>query len=379
MLKKGKENKQFMILSVIGIIAMVTCHLAGEIYKIFYLFPFICLFVFISGYFYKEQNEEKIGSYIFYKFKKLMIPFFIINFIYGIIVNIFKYFGIIYFGDKISLYTLFIQPFINNNQYVLNFPAWFVPSIFLTSSCYLVIHKLSKKIKFLNDIILLTLFVGMHILAVYCAKFVDGNSFLITILRVIFFLPFFHIGYLYRHKWQIYDDKIPTMPYLMILIGINIFLSHIFGNLNYDMHDFSGFPKNWLFIPLIASIIGILFYTRIARILSKPLGQNKVINYISNHTYAIMMNHLFILFLLDFLLYEINLNIISIPYFDSNHFQIGWFYIYEIPNYKFLLQLGYTVLSITGSLLIQYIYDILKDKFFLVKKHFKIIKLNKAG
>ncbi len=355
---KQKTNKQFMILSVIAIIAVVSCHIAGEFYKFFSIFPFISIFIFISGYFYKKQNEENIGKYIFYKFKKIIVPFLIINFMYGIIVNIFKYKGIVYFGENITLYTSLIQPLINNNQYVLNFPMYFVPTLFITICFYTIIHKMSKK---LNDVTLLLNFIIFQILFVYLKDIVNENDILLIVARAVFFLPFFQFGYLYKQKWQYYEEKIPTLPYIFILFSINFILYKIFGKIDYDMHEFSGFNSIGI-ISILASFISILFYTRISKILSKYLGENKIINEIGNNTFSIMSHHLLIVFLLNFVLYEININIKQIPYFDVSHFKLGWIYIYEIPKYNILLQLGYLILGIFGPLFLHRIYIKLRNE-----------------
>lgn len=114
---KEKSNKQFMILSAIGIIQVVMCHLAPDVKLTGYIFPytsfFMPMFVFISGYFYSVKKEEHIFKTIWEKFKKIMLPFLIINLCYGIINTILRNAGIINYGRDISLYTLFIQPFIN--------------------------------------------------------------------------------------------------------------------------------------------------------------------------------------------------------------------------------------------------------------------------
>lgn len=366
-----KTNKQFMVLSVIGIFIVVACHLAGEIYRLFRVFPYIAIFVFISGYFYKEEKEDNVFSYIFYKFKKLMIPFFIINLIYGIIVNIFKSAGIINFGEEINLFTLFVQPFINNNQFVFNFPAWFVPTLFLTYVFYVNIHKIYRKIKFNNEVVLLIFFIILQIVSVYYQKLTSQYTYIIILFRIMFFLPFFQFGYIYKQKWQKYDDKIPTIPYLIILFTINYIAYKKFGDLNYDMHEFSGFKNTILILPTITSFIGILFYTRIARILSKWIGESKIINYISNSTFSIMTHHVFVSFLVGAILYGINKNITSIPYFNIDRFKAGWVYIYEIPGKEIITQIGYLILGIGVSLLIHYVYNKIKEKAVkidLVKK-----------
>ena len=356
---KSKSNKQFMILSVIGIIIMVTCHLAGEYFKYFKAFPFIAIVIFISGYFYKEENEKSIVKYIWYKFKKLMIPFFIINLIYGIIVNILKNIGIINYGSPITAYTLFIQPFINNSQFVFNFPAWFVPTLFLVNVSYILMHKLSRKIK-LNDYILLIIFIILHLITVHFKYICQSQSLIVALFKVLFFLPFYHIGYLYKEKWQTYDEKIPDIPYILILFAINFIFYKIYGNLIYDMHDFADFDTNIVILPLITSVISILFFTRIAKILSKWIGDNKFINYLSNHTSAIMTHHLFIIFLLNLVLYSINLNV-SVPYFNEEIFKRGWICVYEVPEWVMLQQAFYVAIGITGPLLLQYFYDKVKE------------------
>ena len=65
---KEKSNKQFMILSAIGIIQVVICHLATDIKLTGYIFPytsfFIPMFIFISGYFYKVEKENNLAKTI---------------------------------------------------------------------------------------------------------------------------------------------------------------------------------------------------------------------------------------------------------------------------------------------------------------------------
>ncbi len=368
MQKKTKSNKQFMVLSVIAIIIMVTCHVAGDIYKIFSIFPFIAVFIFISGYFYQEKNEEKMKDYIFHKFKKLMIPFFILNLIYGIIVNILKHYDIVHYGSEISLYTMIIQPFINNSQYVFTFPSWFVPSLFIGSICYLVIHKFARKVKFINDEILLVVFSIIALITMYYSEIAREQSYAMVLFKIAFFLPFFQIGYLYKQKWQKYDDKIPTIPYLIVLIIVNYLLFHLFGSLNYDMHEFSGFEKETVVWAFIVSITSILFYTRIARVISKWIGENKIVNYISNHTFSIMTHHIFILFLFEAILYVLVLNGINIVNFDINSFKQGWIYVYQIPNWQIAFQLWYAIIGIVGPLILQFGYDFIKEKTIEIER-----------
>ncbi len=359
-----KSNKQFMVLSIIGIVIMVCCHFSGELYKYVKAFPFIAIFIFISGYFYKEENERNIGIYIWHKFKKLMIPFYILNLLYGIIATILRNADIINYGENITLYNFFIQPFINNSQYILNFPSWFLPTLFLTNISYAIIHKYSKK----KEYFLLIILVVAQIITVKFSDLAKNQTIIVCFFKVIFFLPFMQIGFMYKNTWQKLDEKIPTIPYLIILWAINFVAYKKYGNIIYDMHDFSGFINYLPFLPIITSVSSILFFTRISKVLSKYIGDNKIVNYVGNHTFAILCHHVFALFLFDWLLYAINP-----PYFDIEHFKRGWMYIYEIPGWIIQLHFAYLFLGISIPLVFQIVYD--KIKNFLTKSaKFSIIE-----
>lgn len=364
---KEKSNKQFMILSAIGIIQVVMCHLAPDVKLTGYIFPytsfFMPMFVFISGYFYSVKKEEHIFKTIWEKFKKIMLPFLIINSCYGIINTILRNAGIINYGRDISLYTLFIQPFINNSQFVFNFPSWFIPAFFITYIVYLLIHKLTSKIK-LNEYILLLILMAGNMIAVYNQEIAKSEDIRCLLLRILFFLPFFQMGYLYKTTWQKYEETVKTWIVILIVIIINIFLISTFKNIGYDLHEFSGFIQNACYLPILTFITGTLFWLRISKILEKWIGNNKLVNYISNNTFSIMSHHLFYIFILNFVLYLIN-----VPYFDLSNFHNGWIYRYQIPNWEIPLQIFYVILGVFGPIGVKYIFDKLK----LLYKKSKIV------
>lgn len=125
-----KENKIFRILSAIGIILVVAGHLGYNLFEIGDLFPYysfhVFIFLFVSGYFYKKEAEERIGSYILGKCITLLVPYFLWNLFYGILTNILHGAGFA-IGEPLSFKTLFLSPFLDGHQFMYNFPAWFVP------------------------------------------------------------------------------------------------------------------------------------------------------------------------------------------------------------------------------------------------------------
>ena len=89
-----KINYQFRLLYAIGIVMIVANHTNGNggvslFYEIFPAPAFhIGLFVFTSGYFYKEINEDNILKYIIKKFRSLILPLFLWNIVYALIAQL---------------------------------------------------------------------------------------------------------------------------------------------------------------------------------------------------------------------------------------------------------------------------------------------------
>ncbi len=84
-------NIQFKILYALGIFFIVSGHYANGGMSFFYEWfkPYafhLGLFVFCSGYFYKAENEECIGKYVIGRIKKFIIPLYLWNLFYGLLV-----------------------------------------------------------------------------------------------------------------------------------------------------------------------------------------------------------------------------------------------------------------------------------------------------
>lgn len=76
-----EENKQMRILSAIGMILVVAGHLGYSLFDVGGLFPYysfhVFIFLFVSGYFYREEAEQQLLRYIGKKCKALLLPYFI--------------------------------------------------------------------------------------------------------------------------------------------------------------------------------------------------------------------------------------------------------------------------------------------------------------
>lgn len=205
----NKKNKVFLILSFFGIVFVVLGHLNNVNIGVNILFPYysfhMALFAFVSGYFFKDR---KLIDFLKVKFRRLIIPYFIWNFIYGITITILKYLNIINYGENISIFNLFIAPFYGNgNHFIFNLSAWFVISIFFVQLIYLLITKICKKfnIKYFNVFLLLISIIIASIELKYLKKFSNINN-LYLITRICFLFPFYIVGQIYK-QYEKNDNK----------------------------------------------------------------------------------------------------------------------------------------------------------------------------
>ena len=127
-------NMQFCILSALGMFFVVDGHLNNSYLDIGGLVPYYSfhmpLFAFISGYFYKRGSEHRLGVYAKKKIIRLLGPYMVYNLMYGMIAQGLHRAGFAFGGD-LSLWNLFVEPFITGHQFEYNLAAWFVPALFL--------------------------------------------------------------------------------------------------------------------------------------------------------------------------------------------------------------------------------------------------------
>lgn len=139
-----EKNYIFVFLYAIGSIFIVAGHCQnGGINLAFDIFPIysfhLGLFMFCSGYFYKSKNENELGKYAWKKIKRLIIPMFIWNIVYGLFVQLTRLKGFTIGGD-FTLYNLFVQPIKNGHQYIINSKSKVGISLI---SCLLVIGMIT--------------------------------------------------------------------------------------------------------------------------------------------------------------------------------------------------------------------------------------------
>lgn len=362
-----KSNKQFMILSAIGIIMVVDAHSWTSVSIFNSVFPynsfFMAMFLFISGYFFNiEKNLQHPLIYLRRKTKKLFLPYLGWSAAYGIFVALLKLITHIKVGVKFSFYNYFILPFLNGEGFDINAPAYFVPILFYTIVVYLFSRKVLNKIW--NEYVMQALFVACGIFVIYYSISVNhvfSKNSLAMALKVLFALQFFQFGVLYKSKLENLFNKINSAVVIIFcIIAVNI-IRFCVGDITWTLNHLnfnSALVQNGNFIlcviPFIVAVISIAFWLKIAKLLENSLGNNKICNFISNHTFGIMMHHIAFMALLNWILLIVN-KIIPIAGLDINRIQSSSWYRFNPAGGNFYL--FYFVLGIVGACFLCYVVD----------------------
>ncbi len=323
MTQTREYNTTFGILSALTIIMVVAGHCGYHIMTVGELFPYysfhVPLFMFISGYFYKDSEETAPFTYVKKKVRRLLAPYFIWNVIYGLTAWGMRGAGFA-MGEGISLRTLFLQPFLHGYQFIYNYAAWFVPVLFIVEMMNLPARMILRKVvrwvrslcgkasdqtagrtekdgvtssKAAEDSIVewvmlaASLLVGITVVWLAIGGHVWGNYKAPG--RILFLFPCFQMGQFYRKKLEKHDTA-GNVAYFAVLIGLQVILSVGLGGLAFSSVWCTGFA-NGPVIPYVTIVSGIAFWLRVARILTPVFGQSRSVQYLGRNTYAVMMHH----------------------------------------------------------------------------------------
>ena len=348
-------NTTFRILSSICILLIVAGHADFHIFDLGGMFPYysfhVMAFLFISGYFYYEESEKDIISYIKRKMCKLMLPYLAWNFFYGLVASVLHFFGFA-IGGPINLKTLFLEPFLSGHQFGYNYASWFVPALFLIEILNICMRKILGFLHiknewfiasacFLAGIFTVWLSINGHVWGYY--KFPG---------RILFMFPAYQLGYLYKKHLEKYDT-LPNGLYFAILFLVQLIVVLSCNGLAYSAVWCTGFV-NGPFIPYITCITGIAFWLRISKILAPLYNRLKYVRLIGENTYAIMMHHILGFLLLNAFLYAISVPGTLLEDFDRIAFFTDIGYLYH-PNCAYAFKWVYLAAGLGIPLAVQYI------------------------
>lgn len=352
-------NSKMNILKALGIILVVVGHTNGLVFPWFPPYSFhMPLFIFVSGYFYKTKYETGIKDFTVKKAKDLLIPYFKWNFIYGGFIFVLQFINLVEFGSPFNLYNLFIEPWKSGHQYLFNIAGWFVLMLFVIQVVYIGSRKLlTRYIR--NEYALMGFYLLVGIVGTYLASHPVFNQYY-YVNRMLVGLPFFQLGYLYKEKLEKIDrfnsitfTGLIVYQALIIFIYKYISMAMVWGN-------FGGH----ILLPFLSSISGIWLVMHLADLIDTKLKNDRLLNYIGQNTWTIMLHHLFIFWLINLGFYGA-FKLGWITGFDVNLFKTDIYYKFASTDAYFI----YVILGVLIPVGLKYVTERRKQKKLpLVKK-----------
>ncbi|MGN0571300.1 MAG: acyltransferase family protein [Candidatus Fimenecus sp.] len=315
-------------------------------------FYYLTLFVFVSGYFYKIENDtQTFFLFLKQKCKTLVIPYFVWNFFYGLLSTFLRKIGVITYGDPMNFSSFFLRPWIDGHQYHFNIPAWFLLSLFLVSVITCVLRAILRKLHLLNEYALLAVLLAVSVLSIYFAQQGYNYGWLMCCTRTGFLLPFFQLGFMYK-KWEPFLDKnrLAVISVLTVVLYLIFVLNGGTPEINCVFARFEGNP----ILSVATQIIALVLVAAICGILAPAFENSKLVRYIGDHTFTIMMHHPFWIFFLNFGLYVFS-RFVNTVSFDQQQFQTTIWYCYawrDSRTYFF-----YVVFAMSMPLLLKWLWD----------------------
>lgn len=356
----NKRNTTFTILSAIAMILVIMGHLGFDALTFCGLFPYysyhVLIFVFVSGYFYKPENETQVAHYILHKVKMLLVPYFLWNLVYGLIAMALRNAGF-QIGGEFTLWNLFVAPFIGGHQFMYNATAWFVPALFMLEVCNVVGRKLLSAIHIKNEWLIMALYLAVGCFAVFMAKRGSVYDYYKIPGRLMVMAPSLQLGRLYREKLE-KVDLTPSIIYIPLLLVMNLVIGRTHGGLAYSVVWVTGFANTPL-TPFITALTGIALWLRISKLLARLISKcsegnvvRRFVEYFGAHTYDVMMHQLIIFMAVKevvFLMYKQGVALVSD--FDVTMYMSDVYYSY-VPGGIEAFKLVYVICAIAGSLAI---------------------------
>ena len=361
---------RFKIIYAIAIILVVCGHAGGGGINFWSeWFPYggfhLALFMFTSGYFYKEASESSVVKYIISKFKRTIIPLYIYTFVYAIIVQISRLKGFS-IGNDISWYNLFISPITNGHAFVYNMGGWFLVPLFMVEAYNVVVHAIVHKInKNVKEVFFFIAAVVLGIIGNELACLGYASSHLLVLIRMLYFLPFYSLGILYKTNLEKYDRKVPSIIYFGVIFAVNYITSLFFGRvISYTPSWCNNFHDGPI-MPIVIGILGIAFWLRVATVLEPVIGKSRCVNIIADNTFSIMMNQFIGFMLVKTVFALISKTGLAFSSFDwiSYKTKIWWYYCPRGIAQGLIL---YTIAGIAVPIGIQYVINNIRNR---IKEH----------
>lgn len=222
------------------------------------------------------------------KVKSLLIPLYLWNFFYGIVQLVLRSIGFT-IGEEVNIYNLLIAPINDGHQFSFNMGGWFIIPLFMVQIYNILLRRLlGRWIKEEWIYFIINLILGAS--GVYIASIGFHTGWWLVITRMLYFLPFYSLGILYKNKLERWDKKVSNLWYFSVLFIMQGMIIFVNGKASSFLPSWCNNFDGNLFLPFIVGCTGIAFWFRIAANLEPILGKSKLVNIVADNSYSIMIN-----------------------------------------------------------------------------------------
>ena len=288
-----QTDYRFRLLYALGMIFVVSGHAGNGGVSLFYdwFAPYafhLGLFVFCSGYFYRDSYTENLPRFLGRKAKRLLLPMYLWNCFYALLVLLLRRFGFT-IGLAPSFQTLVTMPLYEGQQFELNMGAWFVVPLFVVEALTVLFRRLCPVSGKKGETAAFLMSLALGALGVWLAQRGFRRGWELLVVRSLYFLPFYGLGIFYRRVLEPYD-RLPNGWYFVLVFFIQYVIIIRCGRIPYYTPSRCDDFQEGGIVPFLVGFVALAFWLRIARLLEPTLGRDKWVNTIADNSYSIMVN-----------------------------------------------------------------------------------------
>lgn len=349
-----QENKAFRYLYGFGILFVVLSHCDGGGFEMlsnwmhFGAFH-LAIFVFGSGYFLAGRTVTKPVAFIWKKVKKLLVPLWLWNVVYGLLLLILQKIGFTY-DATVNIKTLLLSPINSFQLFILDMGAWFVFPFFMVQFLYILgasllglLHK-----KQITDPVWQLLYLVMGVWIVYASGQGLWENMPQPLCRIAYFMPFYILGMWYHNYLEKYIDRLSVTGLLSGCLIMALLLNAHFGRVVYAIPSSCDYPFG-VVATYLSACIGILFWLTVSKALERMTEDVKILRFMGNHTWDIMFHQFLGILMVKALFFLCSRCFGIFVDFDKNAFLSDIWYLYlpkQMAEFKALYVVGAIAFSV---------------------------------
>ena len=294
--KEHVVDERMLLMRAVAAIAVCVGHVSSlELSGPFGLFPpysyQIAAFVFISGYFYNRSAESDLRGFLARKARRLLVPLVAINAAYGVLGSVLEAVGGFSCGEALSVRSLLVDPIVLGTTFPLVPAMWFLGTFFFCEMAYVLVCIPLRRLlgNFTDGAVFVTSLVVGGLVVVRGGA--DGMplGLELSVCRVLFFLPWFSAGRLYRTTLERHD----TLPNCLVV------LTCVVGQLLVTVlaREPVVYNSAWCrfyhgpVLTYVTTFLSLAFVLRLSRICAPLLGQMPVLRAIGENSFSVMCHH----------------------------------------------------------------------------------------